>query len=81
MLLTLSRDGNQEIYVMSLEDGRLERLTHNAAIDVSPSWSPDGRASRSCRTARDRLRFTPNREGEAPPSRTRAATTLPVLVS
>ena len=26
-----------------LEDGRLTRVTHDDAIDVSPSWGPDGR--------------------------------------
>ncbi len=41
--LVLSRDGNPELYVMSLADGHLARLTRTAkAGESSPSWSPDG---------------------------------------
>lgn len=42
--LTLSKDGNAEIYQIDLS-GRIEkRLTHSWGIDVDPSWSPDGKA-------------------------------------
>ena len=40
--ITLSRDGNPEIYVMNLEGGSLQRLTNHGAIDTEPAWSPDG---------------------------------------
>ena len=54
LALTLSRDGNAEIYVVSATDGSiLTRLTNNRYIDTSPAWSPDG----------SELAFVSNREG------------------
>ncbi len=41
--LTLSRDGNSEIYVASIDGTGLQRLTNEWAIDSSPTWSPDGK--------------------------------------
>jgi Tol biopolymer transport system component len=47
-----SRDGNDEIYVMSVDaancpalacDKTPERLTYNSTMDSAPAWSPDGR--------------------------------------
>jgi TolB protein len=44
LALTLSKDGNPEIYVIDAKSGRvLKRLTHSRYIDTSPEWSPDGR--------------------------------------
>jgi len=40
--LTLSKDGNAEIYLISPAGGVMRRLTNNGAIDTSPAWSPDG---------------------------------------
>lgn len=40
--MTLSRDGNSEIYVGDIAGGGAKRLTENWWIDTSPSWSPDG---------------------------------------
>ena len=41
--LTLSKDGNAEIYVISASDGSIiKRITDDRAIDTSPAWSPDG---------------------------------------
>jgi TolB protein len=40
--VTLSRDGNPEIYSMRLSDKTLKRLTVSASIDTEPVWSPDG---------------------------------------
>jgi TolB protein len=52
--ITLSKDGNPEIYVLNASDGAiLARLTQNRAIDTSPAWSPDG----------SELAFVSNREG------------------
>jgi TolB protein len=42
LALTLSKDGNPEIYVLALATGTLRRLTRNAGIDTEPSWSPSG---------------------------------------
>ncbi|MCP4606672.1 MAG: protein TolB [Proteobacteria bacterium] len=42
MAIVLSKDGNPEIYVGNASGGGLRRLTSTGAIDVSPSWSPDG---------------------------------------
>ncbi len=42
--LTLSKDGNAEIYVLeALTGGIRRRLTQNTVIDTSPVWSPDGK--------------------------------------
>ena len=41
--LTLSKDGNSEIYLINAKTGKtVKRLTKNTALDTSPSWSPDG---------------------------------------
>ena len=40
LALTLSKDGNAEIYLMSAETRELRRLTNSWAIDCSPAWSP-----------------------------------------
>ncbi|MCD6507854.1 PD40 domain-containing protein [Candidatus Poribacteria bacterium] len=37
------RDGNDEIYIMDITSGEIERLTHNPARDLEPAWSPKGR--------------------------------------
>jgi hypothetical protein len=37
------RDGNSEIYLMDADGSNAVNLTHNAAADSNPSWSPDGR--------------------------------------
>src|SRR5690606_35385298 len=38
--LTLSKDGNSEIYTIDTSGNIKARLTNNPAIDGSPSWSP-----------------------------------------
>ena len=40
--LTLSKDGNPEIYTMSLDGGSLTRITRTRGAETSPSWSPTG---------------------------------------
>jgi TolB protein len=35
-------DGNTDIYLMNLDRTGLVRLTDDPAVDVNPSWSPDG---------------------------------------
>ncbi len=37
------RDGNREIYTMRSDGGHQTRLTHHAASDGVPAWSPNGR--------------------------------------
>lgn len=39
--LTLSKDGNAEIYTIDANGKNPQRLTNSSAIDTSPSWSPD----------------------------------------
>ncbi|MDD3579775.1 MAG: DPP IV N-terminal domain-containing protein [Desulfobacca sp.] len=40
---TLNKDGNQEIYLLNAQGVIKERLTTSPTIDLSPSFSPDGR--------------------------------------
>ncbi len=47
------RDGNWEIYTITVEGGELKRLTNDPADDWLPTWSPDGR----------RIAFLSNRDG------------------
>ena len=42
LALTLSRDGNLDIYVLDLAAQALTRLTTDEAIDTEPEWSADG---------------------------------------
>ena len=43
LAVTLSKDGNPEIYLLNPDTGAvLKRLTNSWGIDASPSWSPDG---------------------------------------
>jgi hypothetical protein len=37
-----NRDGNHEIYTMSIDGGRQARVTNSASRDEAPVWSPDG---------------------------------------
>jgi len=39
---SLRRHGNTDIYALNQETRQLVRLTHHAAEDRSPAWSPDG---------------------------------------
>lgn len=41
--LTLSKDGNPEIYLLTVATGAFRRLTAHPAIDTEPTWSPTGR--------------------------------------
>jgi TolB protein len=43
LALTLSHNGNPDIYVMELASRRLRQVTRNSAIDTEPAWMPDGR--------------------------------------
>lgn len=40
--LSLSKDGNPELYTMNRRGLELRRLTNDRAIDGQPCWSPDG---------------------------------------
>lgn len=48
-----SRDGDYEIYVLSLSGGTPRRLTRSPGLDLRPAWSPDGK----------QIAFTSNRTG------------------
>jgi TolB protein len=43
MVLTMSKDGNPDLYLLDSQGNILEQLTSRAGINVSPAWSPDGR--------------------------------------
>jgi Tol biopolymer transport system component len=47
------RNGNTDIYVIRADRGGLRRLTRDPGVDMSPTWSPDGR----------RIAFRSNRDG------------------
>ncbi len=53
IVMSLSKNGNTDIYLKDLRTRRLRRLTTNPSIEVSPSFSPDGR----------QLTFTSDRSG------------------
>jgi TolB protein len=54
IVLTLSYQGNSELYRISPSDGSIKsRLTNNPTIDSSPSFSPDG----------SQIAFVSNRQG------------------
>jgi Tol biopolymer transport system component len=38
-----TRDGNPEIYTMTISGTKVTRLTNNAAADTHPAWSPDSK--------------------------------------
>ena len=54
ILLTLSRDGNKDIYSYHFQTGELTRFTTNSSIDTEASYSPDGKS----------IVFTSNRSGQ-----------------
>ncbi|WND01884.1 Tol-Pal system beta propeller repeat protein TolB [Temperatibacter marinus] len=42
VIMSLSEDGNSDLYVMDLRTRKSKRLTNHPGIDTSPSYSPDG---------------------------------------
>ena len=61
-----SRDGNREIYVMTVDGTGQTRLNNNPAFDVAPTWSPDGAkiAFRSDRDKNDEI-YVMNADGSS----------------
>ena len=61
-----SRDGNREIYVMTVDGTGQTRLNNNPAFDVAPTWSPDGAkiAFRSDRDGNDEI-YVMNADGSS----------------
>ncbi|OPX22925.1 MAG: hypothetical protein B1H03_03155 [Planctomycetales bacterium 4484_113] len=43
ILFISDRDGNENLYVLHLNDRRVERLTEAEEIEKNPHWSPDGK--------------------------------------
>jgi TolB protein len=43
LALSLSKDGNAEVYLIKPDGSLVKRLTNHWGIDSSPSWSPDAR--------------------------------------
>lgn len=54
LAITLSFEGNPDIYKYNLRSGQLTQLTRSPAIDTEPTWSPDG----------DHIAFTSDRGGD-----------------
>jgi TolB protein len=54
IVLTLSKDGNKDIYSYHLKEKKLTRLTQDVSIDTEASYSADG----------ERIAFTSNRSGQ-----------------
>ena len=52
--MTLSKEGNPDIFVFSLQNKSLRRLTRHWAIDTEPAWMPDSKS----------LVFTSSRSGK-----------------
>jgi serine/threonine-protein kinase len=53
MAFSIAESGNTDIWVEDLDRGSLTRLTSDAAIELRPTWTPDG----------DRVTFGSNRAG------------------
>ncbi len=67
LAMSLSRDGNPEIYIKNLVSGDLRRVTRRpSAIDTEPAWTPDGGS----------LIFTSDRGGQPQIYRKDLATSL-----
>ncbi len=43
MILTLSKQGNPDLFLLDSKGEILQQLTKRSGINVSPTWSPDGR--------------------------------------
>ena len=54
LALTISKQGNKDIYLYNFKSKKLERLTKNISIDTEASFSPDG----------NKIAFTSNRTGQ-----------------
>ena len=42
--MTLSKDGNPDIYILNLADNKLIRITNHWSIDTEAVWLPDGKS-------------------------------------
>jgi Tol biopolymer transport system component len=48
ILFTSNRDGAHQLYVLSLADDKISRLTRSGEDDWEPSWGSDGRIAFTC---------------------------------
>merc|ERR1711939_1000261 len=44
IVLSMTQNGNTDIFINSIDTGIKRRLTTNSAIDTAPSFSPDGKS-------------------------------------
>ena len=58
LALTLSKDGNPKIYILTVATGAFRRLTTFTGIDTEPTWSPTGREIAFVSDRRARRRST-----------------------
>ena len=67
LALSLSHEGDSEIYVIDIESRRLRRLTYHSAIDTEPAWTPNGRSLifTSDRSGRPQIYRVPTAGGKA----------------
>ena len=67
LALSMSKDGNPEIYVLDLGSKKLRRLTRHWGIDTEPAWMPDGKSIifTSDRGGRPQLYRVPSTGGRA----------------
>ena len=54
LAFTASHEGNDDIYILNIDDGQLINLSNNPARDWEPTWSPDG----------TQLAFASDRDGD-----------------
>jgi dipeptidyl aminopeptidase/acylaminoacyl peptidase len=59
--------GNRDLFMIPIEGGKAEQLTHDAATDTDPRFSPDGKwiAFRSTRSGESQIWILPTAGGEA----------------
>jgi TolB protein len=67
LALSMSYEGDSEIYVTGLSGSRIRRVTESASVEFSPAWAPDGNRLVFCSDANGVPQlFVVNRTGGEP---------------